>query len=152
MAVIILKTQIAAPIEKCFDLSRSIDLHLKSMQHTDERAIDGRTSGLIGFHETVTWKARHFRILFRMTVKITEMKYPDHFTDELVTGPFSKFHHQHRFQSACGKTEMTDRLEFVSPFGLWGRLADWLFLKKYLRKLLLERNKMIRLEAEHALN
>ena len=45
MAVIILKTQIAAPIEKCFDLSRSIDLHLKSMQHTDERAIDGRTSG-----------------------------------------------------------------------------------------------------------
>ncbi|MGO4878380.1 hypothetical protein ACEN2P_17390 [Pedobacter psychrotolerans] len=60
MAVIILKTQIAAPIEKCFDLCRSIDLHLKSMQHTDERAIDGRTSGLIGFHETVTWKARHF--------------------------------------------------------------------------------------------
>lgn len=45
MAVIILKTQIAAPIEKCFDLCRSIDLHLKSMQHTDERAIDGRTSG-----------------------------------------------------------------------------------------------------------
>lgn len=83
-----------------------------------------------------------------MKIKITEMEYPNHFTDEMVTGPFRKLHHQHQFKSFFNKTEMTDVFEFVSPFGLWGRIINWLFLKKYMRKLLLERNRIIKIEAE----
>ena len=71
METILLETIINAPIEVCFDTARSIDMHLESMHHTGERAIAGRTSGYIGAGETVTWRARHFGISFRMTVRIT---------------------------------------------------------------------------------
>ena len=42
-----LETQIDAPQERVFDLARSIDAHLASTEGTRERAIGGRTSGLI---------------------------------------------------------------------------------------------------------
>jgi hypothetical protein len=49
MATIILDTIINAPIEKVFDLSRNIDLHIESTKQTGERAIAGRTSGLLSW-------------------------------------------------------------------------------------------------------
>ncbi|WP_240477862.1 SRPBCC family protein [Cyclobacterium amurskyense] len=54
MAVIVLSTKIKAPIERCFDLSRSIELHKLSTAHTNEEAIDGVTTGLIKLDEHVT--------------------------------------------------------------------------------------------------
>ena len=43
-----LRTEIKASKEIVFDLSRSIDLHKISTEHTKETAIDGKTAGLIG--------------------------------------------------------------------------------------------------------
>lgn len=54
--------QIAAPVIRCFDAVRDIDLHLSSLKHTGERTVGGRTSGLIGLGETVTWRARHLGV------------------------------------------------------------------------------------------
>jgi hypothetical protein len=62
MPLIELTTIIAAPIERCFDLARSIDLHKLSTEGTEEEAIAGVTSGLIGKDQQVTWRARHFGI------------------------------------------------------------------------------------------
>ncbi|WP_461450862.1 hypothetical protein [Mucilaginibacter sp.] len=45
MATITLNTQINAPIEKVFDLSRSIDLHIESTKQTGEQAIAGAQAG-----------------------------------------------------------------------------------------------------------
>lgn len=50
MPTIILKTSINAPIERCFDLARSIDLHVQSMQSSGEKAIAGKRAGLIDLH------------------------------------------------------------------------------------------------------
>lgn len=63
MPVIYLEPFIDAPIEKCFDLARSIDLHMESTKHTGETAIAGKTSGIIELNETVTWRAKHFRLV-----------------------------------------------------------------------------------------
>jgi len=49
-----LVTRIAAPVERCFDLARSIDLHMASTDRTGEQAIAGITSGLIGLEQEVT--------------------------------------------------------------------------------------------------
>jgi uncharacterized protein YndB with AHSA1/START domain len=62
MTRIDLTTRIEAPIEQVFDLARDIDLHARSMAHTNERAVAGRTSGRIRQGETVTWRATHFGI------------------------------------------------------------------------------------------
>ncbi len=62
MAKIEIETKVAARPERCFDLSRDLDLHLRSMDHSGERIVAGRRSGLIELGEEVTWEARHFGI------------------------------------------------------------------------------------------
>lgn len=56
MAVIELETVIYAPKERVFDLARSIDAHQDSTEGTQERAVAGVTSGLLGLNEEVTWR------------------------------------------------------------------------------------------------
>jgi hypothetical protein len=84
MPFIELTTFIHAPIDRCFDLARSIDLHKLSTQGTEEEAIAGVTSGLIGKGEQVTWKAKHFGITQKLTSRITVFEYPYHFRDEML--------------------------------------------------------------------
>jgi len=56
MSSINLTTKINAPVETCFNLALSIDLHTQSMKHTNEKAIGGVQTGTIGLNETVTWR------------------------------------------------------------------------------------------------
>jgi ligand-binding SRPBCC domain-containing protein len=148
MPIITLNTIIQAPVEICFDLSRSIDLHTISTKHTGERAIAGVTSGLIGLGDTVTWRAKHFGIWQNLTSKITEYDHPHYFVDEMVQGAFSRFRHEHRFRQMDGGTNMTDVFDYASPLGALGKLSDVLFLKNYMMRLLEERNKVIKDYAE----
>jgi ligand-binding SRPBCC domain-containing protein len=148
MPSIVLSTRINAPVERCFDLSRSIDLHTDSMKHTGEKAIAGRTSGLIELNETVTWEAKHFGVRQTLTSKITEFDYPNYFVDEQVSGAFKSFRHEHRFVQQPGRTLMTDIFSFESPLGILGRLANALFLKSYMKRLLQKRNEIIKQAAE----
>jgi len=39
---------------------------------------------------------------------------------------------------------MTDLFIYKSPFGILGKLADKLFLKKYMTELLIERNRIVK--------
>lgn len=105
-------------------------------------------SGLIGLHETVTWRARHFGFWLQLTSKITEYNAPHFFVDEMVSGPFSSFRHDHIFEKKNGQTLMTDRFEFQSPLGFLGKFVNVLFLKSYMEKLLAERNQVIKKYAE----
>lgn len=70
MSKIILNTKIESDIQTVFDLARDIDLHQKSTFKTGEKAIAGRTSGLIELGETVTWKAKHLGVVQTLTTKI----------------------------------------------------------------------------------
>jgi ligand-binding SRPBCC domain-containing protein len=143
-----LNTEINAPIQVVFDLSRSIDFHMNSASKSGEKAVAGRTSGLIGLNETVTWKARHFGIQQQLTSKITVMKRPDIFVDEMTKGAFKSMCHQHLFLEEDGKTLMIDILEFESPLGVLGKMANRLFLRKYIEHFLVERNRQLKAIAE----
>ena len=77
MPIILLETNITAPVERVFDLARNIDAHTSTTAGTGERAVDGRTSGLIEAGETVTWEAKHLGVRQRLTSKITAMERPD---------------------------------------------------------------------------
>ena len=148
MPKIELTTLINAPIEKVFDLSRSIDLHMESTKQTGERAIAGKTSGLIGLGETVTWRAKHFGIWQTLTSKIVEFDRPNLFVDEMVSGAFKSFRHEHRFTSSGDQTIMKDIFEFETPLGILGSIFNKLILTHYMTKLLKERNKVIREAAQ----
>ena len=71
MAIIYLTDLVNAPIERVFDLSRSIELHIISTGRSGEKAISGVTTGLIENGETVTWQAFHLFKQRRFTSKIT---------------------------------------------------------------------------------
>jgi len=148
MQKIVIETQIAAPVERCFLLSLSIDLHVESTAQTRERVVAGVASGLIGLGETVTWEGRHFGFKLRHTSIIRAYDKPSYFQDAMTEGMFRSFEHDHRFVANEGGTMMRDELRFASPFGWVGRVVDTLVLKRYLRFFLMERNEMIRRVAE----
>jgi ligand-binding SRPBCC domain-containing protein len=140
-------TLIPVEPERAFDLSIDIGTHLESMAESGERAVDGVTSGLIALGESVTWKARHFGVTWKMTSTITEWDRPHCFVDEQTRGPFASFHHVHRFAPAAGGTEMSDEINYTAPFGYLGEMLDWLILRRHLRKLIDVRNQFIVAEA-----
>ncbi|MEP6750148.1 MAG: SRPBCC family protein [Bacteroidota bacterium] len=148
MPTIHLTTFIAAPVERVFDLSRSIDVHKKSMAHTDEQAVAGTTSGLIQQDETVTWKAKHLGKMRVMKVKISSMLAPQSFTDEMVNGDFKQMKHEHHFKPIQNGTLMIDLFSFESPYGQAGKIFNYIFLRRYLRKMLERRNLAIKEYAE----
>jgi len=149
MPVIKLQTSIDAPLSVVFDLSRSIDLHKISTAHTNEEAVAGKTAGLIGMGESVTWKAKHFGVTQLLTSKITAFEAPYYFTDEMVSGAFKRFKHDHFFTEVNEMVLMTDVFDYTSPYGFLGRMADVLFLKRYMTNLLLKRNAVIKDFAEN---
>lgn len=143
---------IHAPIEVCFDLARSIDVHAESTSQTKERAIAGRTQGLIERGETVTWEAYHFGIKQQLTAQITEMDKPHYFVDEMVKGAFKRFHHTHEFVTVEQGTLMVDTFDYTSPLGGLGKLVDHLFLAKYMTRFLEKRNDYVKKIAEETAN
>ncbi len=149
MRVLQIVTDIAAPADVCFDLSRSIDLHLESMVGSGERAVGGLTSGLISAGERVTWEARHFGRRWHVTSRITEFDRPRRFVDEMEDGgPFAFFRHEHIFDPKDdGTTRMIDRIEFRIRCRPVALLAD-LAAGAYLRRLMRMRNATIRSRAE----
>jgi len=148
MPLILLRTKIKAPKQICFDLARSIDLHKLTTAGTQEEAIDGVRSGLINLNEFVTWRARHLGFTQHLTSRITAMQIPDYFTDEMEKGIFKSLKHEHNFEEKEGTTLMSDKFNYQSPLGFLGKIADWLFLKKYLTQVLVKRNEVIKDFAE----
>lgn len=148
MARIDVSTLVHAPRERVFDLARSIDVHQDSTQGTQERAVAGVLHGLIELDEQVTWEARHFGIRQRLTATISAFDRPRHFQDRMLAGAFKSLQHDHDFAEHEQGTLMRDRLEFRSPFGVLGRIADKLVLTAYMRRFLLRRNAVIKQIAE----
>lgn len=150
MAEIKLSTIINAPIEVCFNLARSIDAHQSSTVQTKEKAVGGRTTGLIELGETVVWEAKHLGIKQRLSVKITKMEKPHFFEDEMQKGAFKSMMHKHEFKAlADDKTLMKDVFNYTVPLGVIGSLFDMLVLKNYMTNFLKTRNTILKSTAEN---
>ena len=148
MPVIDLSTVIRAPRERVFDLARSIDAHQDSTEGTEERAVAGVMSGLIGMNGEVTWEARHFGVRQRLTVRVTTFDRPRHFQDVMISGAFKSMAHDHEFADHPEGTLMSDRFEFKSPLGILGAIVDRVFLASYMRRFIVRRNEVLKRLAE----
>lgn len=151
MPFIHLTSFIAAPRERVFDLSRSVDLHRASMKAHEEKIVDGVMAGLLRQGDTVTWTAKHLFRQRRLTTRITKMQAPEFFVDEQEKGDFKMMKHEHFFKPAENGTIMIDQFHFETPHGVLGRLFNQIVLVRYLTRLLHERNRMIKDAAEGTL-
>jgi hypothetical protein len=144
-------TIIDAPIQRCFDLARSVEVHLLDNIHGGEQAlaIAGVTSGLVELSQQVTWRAKHFGLWHKVTTKYTAMEPPTYFQTIMVKGIFRSMQADHYFRTLpSGATEMKDDFRVAAPLPLLGPLAEILFLPRYMLSLLRERNAVIKQLAE----
>jgi ligand-binding SRPBCC domain-containing protein len=144
-------TVIRAPIGRCFDLARNVEVHLVGNVHFGETAVAaaGVCSGLLNLGDRVTWRARHFGIRWTLTSAISAMDRPRSFRDVMVHGPFRFMRHDHIFRSlSADETEMRDVFCFAAPLPVLGRIAEILVLRRYMQNLLRERNAVIKEIAE----
>ncbi len=147
MQTIRLTTLIDAPVERCFLLSLSVDLHIEAAKATTEQAIAGRSSGLLRAGETVTWSGRHFGLRLEHTSLIDRFRPHTYFRDIMTHGHFALFEHEHHFAPLDDGTRMRDELRFTAPFGTLGSFIEST-LRRHLRNFLLARNAQIKQIAE----
>jgi ligand-binding SRPBCC domain-containing protein len=148
MATLELITYIDAPVERCFDLARSVDVHLVSTQQTGEKAVAGKTTGLLDDGDEVTWRGKHFGMHRELTSRMTAFSRPSHFRDSMTNGPFKRFDHDHFFDADGARTKMTDRYDFEFGLGPLGPLIDRFLLVPHFRTFLAKRNVVLKDIAE----
>lgn len=149
MTVIEQSLTIHAPVQRCFDLSRSIEVHLLGTERTEEQAVAGVTTGLIGLGEWVCWRAKHLGVRQNLTSKITAFEPPIYFQDTMLQGAFAFMQHDHFFRAVSdNQTEVRDRFRFAAPLPFLGPLAEHLFLKRYMERFLKHRNEIVKRIAE----
>jgi ligand-binding SRPBCC domain-containing protein len=155
-------TLIAAPIDRCFDLARSIEVHLAGNIHCGEQAAtiavgpagsSAARTGLAGLGDTVTWQARHLLLRRQLTTRITAFNPWRSFQETMVDGVFRSLQHDHHFQAILSDgsgslTAMHDVLRFSAPIPLLGRVAEALVLRRYMKMLVRQRNAVIKAVAE----
>ncbi|MEU4481685.1 SRPBCC family protein [Micromonospora sp. NPDC023966] len=138
-----LTTSVSAAPQAVFDACLDVDLHTASMGSSGERATGGATTGHLAAGDVVTWRARHFGLPWRMTVRITDHERPHRFVDQQTSGPFARWRHEHLFApdpADPSATIMRDVIEFDAPVGPVGALVAGVILRPYLRRLISRRN------------
>ncbi len=126
-------------------------MHLAGNIHCGEAAVaaGGVTTGLIGLGQRVTWRAKHFGVWQTLTSEITAMDSPAYFQDTMIQGAFRFMQHDHFFRALShAETEMKDVFRFAAPLPVLGRLVEIAFLGRYMRRLLRERNAVMKQIAE----
>ena len=149
MPVIRYEVSVRASAERCFDLARSVDLHVDSSTGIAARAIGGRRSGLSGEGDETVWSARFCGVRFSMTTRIEDFRFPRRFNDRMTHGLLRRFEHIYRFRALPdGDCEMSDELRVEALFGPLGWLMEIVYLMPRMRVLVRERLEHIKRVAE----
>ena len=143
-----LRTVVAAQVELVYELSLSVDVDVASMARSSEKAVGELRTGILTIGAEVTWLARLFGLPLTMTSRVVAADPPNSFVDEQVRGPFARFRHEHRFSKEGDGTLMVDLVSFDAPLGPLGDLAESVVLRRYLAKIIGERNAYLTTRAE----
>lgn len=130
---LVVETVIHAPVERCFDIARDVAAHVESAAFSGERLVPpGKLEGTLGLGDLVAFEGRHFGVRQRFVARIIEVTPPRRFVDEMVSGAFRRLRHEHEFVMHAEGTLTRDILEWESPLGFIGRIADALFVRKHM--------------------
>ena len=82
-------------------------------------------------------------IKFSWVTEITQVKEKEYFVDTQPYGPYAFWHHKHIFTVIEGGVLMTDIIDYKLPFGIIGRIANALVVRKKLQEVFSYRYKAI---------
>ena len=92
----------------------------------------------------IRYVIRWLGLSMRWESRIAEYEKNENFADNMLRGPYKSWYHVHRFREVPDGVVMTDRVEYEMPFGLLGRLAHWMVVRRQLNAIFDYREKRIR--------
>jgi ligand-binding SRPBCC domain-containing protein len=94
--------------------------------------------------QIITYKVSPIQgIRTNWVTEITHVEDQSFFVDEQRFGPYRMWHHEHHFKIQDQGILMTDRVSYKLPFGIFGRIAHALFVRKQLEQIFLFREKCL---------
>ena len=124
---------VAAPVRRCFDLTRSVEAHRDSSTLIGGRPVAGRVAGLSELGDETTWSARFFGVRFRVRTRIVAMDAPAAFREARAAGLPRTFEHDYRFRPDGDRTRIEDTFRIGLPFGAAADRVAGPFLRPRLR-------------------
>lgn len=89
-------------------------------------------------------RVRQFGIPIRWTALISEVEPPHRFVDTATKSPFVVWRHQHEFLAHAGGCRLRDTVDYTPPFGLFGGIANALFISRDLDSMFAYRHRATR--------
>ena len=74
-------------------------------------------------------------IKLNWVTEITHVRDFEYFVDEQRVGPYSMWHHQHKIEPIEGGVLMTDIVTYQPPLGIFGALANKMFIRNQLQQI-----------------
>ncbi|MGE0394338.1 MAG: TIGR01777 family oxidoreductase [Vicinamibacterales bacterium] len=99
----------------------------------------------IGEHASIDYRIRVSGVPMRWRTRIAAWEPDARFVDVQESGPYRSWYHEHTFRADGARTVMEDRVYYAPPFGLLGRLAHALVIKRMLLGIFQHRQDVIRL-------
>lgn len=125
---------INAPIERVFHFHDDTRNLLRITPPSIKVAIE--TMGTPGLGYEVVLKVRQFGVFtMRWKVRITEYLPPTRMSDEQVSGPFAYWKQTRQLRIVDGGTELADIVEYRAPFGILGRIANVLVIRRQIEQM-----------------
>ena len=74
-------------------------------------------------------------IPMKWITEITHVQEKEYFVDEQRLGPYKMWHHEHKLEKTKEGILMTDIITYIPPFGVFGRIINYFFIKKRVNKI-----------------
>lgn len=88
----------------------------------------------------IDYRIRLYGVPIRWRTEIAEWNPPHHFVDQQLRGPYSLWHHTHRFEERDGGTLCTDEVRY-RPFG--GALVQRFFVGREVERIFTYRREQL---------
>jgi ligand-binding SRPBCC domain-containing protein len=123
-------------------------MHNSGVRKKDPKAVGGVTSGRLSEGDVVTLESRQFGRRLRYTSRVEKVRPYSYFREVRVDGALSRFEHDHHFAPMDDGTRMREEITFSMPWGVLGKMATRMFVRKRLTELMVARSLEIKRVAE----
>jgi ligand-binding SRPBCC domain-containing protein len=147
------ETVIAAPLQKVWAFFEDVTRAIPTIYSPDDGVVVEHADLPPAVGGKVIIRMRGPFGKMRMVAKFVEHRPPHavvfgeeaRFVDEQESGPFKYWHHEHDFERVDEKnTRMLDRVTYRVPLGPIGVLADWIYVRRRLRRMFRYRSEAVK--------
>ena len=131
------KQKVNEPIEKIWDFfCNPKNLNLLTPTDMKFKILSGRSEDFYT-GKIISYNVNPFKFFnMKWVTEISYIEKNKYFIDEQRFGPYNMWHHEHHFKkNDDNSTTIIDKVIYKMPFGIFGKIAHSLFIKKRLKQI-----------------